>query len=114
VPLVEKHETHTPQAEAVVKKYMDQVNAFHPDVLIHGCSHYPYLEFQMKKFCHASLQFLDPAVPVVEQAKKILEIQDELNTDAKAGSIHYFSSKYDAQGHYLIKETPELFGVAVV
>jgi len=109
VPLVENNQIHTEQAEAVVKKYMEQVNHFNPDVLIHGCSHYPYLEFQMKKFCHSSLHFLDPAVPIVEQAKKILEIQDELNTDPAGGQIHYFSSQYNAQGQYLIKETPELF-----
>ncbi len=109
VPLVENDQMHTPEAEAVVKKYMEQVNQFTPDVLIHGCSHYPYLEFQMKKFSKQELQFLDPAVPIVEQAKKILEIQDELNADGEAGAIHYFSSQYDVRGQYLIKETPELF-----
>jgi len=109
VPLVEEDKTETSEAETIVKKYMDQVKHFNPDVLIHGCSHYPYLEFQMKKFLSESVSFLDPAVPIVEQAKKILEIQDELNTDSKPGMIRYFSSQYNAQGQYLIKETPELF-----
>ncbi len=109
VPLVESDKINSPEAEMVVKKYMEQVSQFNPDVLIHGCSHYPYLEFQMKKFLKSQLQFLDPAVPIVEQAKKILEIQDELNTDSKPGIIRYFSSQYDPQGQYLVKETPELF-----
>jgi len=79
VPLVESGNLDTPQALAIVKKYVNQFNNI--DTLIYGCTHYPALEPILNKiYPGKAVSFIDPAISTVAEAKTILK-QKKLNAE---------------------------------
>lgn len=79
VPLVESGKLDTPQALAIVQKYVSQFKDI--DTLIYGCTHYPALEAILSKiYPGKSVSFIDPAISTVAKAKTILK-QKKLNAE---------------------------------
>jgi glutamate racemase len=78
------------------------VEQFGADILIHGCSHFPFLENAMKMLLTKPITFLDPAVYLVRQTSKLLDLQDLLSV-AASGSVRYFCTQNTANGLEVIQ-----------
>ncbi len=60
VPLVEAGERDTPAVFEAVDEYLTPILDAQCDTIVHGCTHYPFLEDAMKKFSMGRLTFVDP------------------------------------------------------
>ena len=99
--LVENNEINTPGADYFVKKRIDQLMAADPliDAVILGCTHYPLLIPNIKKF-------LPPSVRIVSQGDYVASsLRDYLkrHTDLEACLTQH------ATTHYMTTENPDRF-----
>jgi glutamate racemase len=102
VPIIENGKIDELETKLILKKYLSQVEQFGADILIHGCSHFPFLENAMKMLLTKPITFLDPAVYLVRQTSKLLDLQDLLSV-AASGSVRYFCTQNTANGLEVIQ-----------
>lgn len=73
VELVENNQTDTPEAEALVRKYLEPMLEAGVDQIVLGCTHYPFLLPVMEKVAGDRAHIINPAPAVARQVKKQLE-----------------------------------------
>jgi glutamate racemase len=73
VELVEKGMNGSPEAEEVLRKYIQPMIDSHVDHIVLGCTHYPFLEKLIHKIAGSGVTVLDPAPAVALQTKRKLE-----------------------------------------
>ena len=73
VELVECGDTQSPEAEALVKKYIDPMIKAGADCVVLGCTHYPFLEPIIRKVSSDKLIVINPAPAVAKRARQLLE-----------------------------------------
>ena len=61
VPLVEAGERDTPAVYSACEEYLTPIIDAGCDTIVHGCTHYPFLEAAMKTVSGGRLTFVDPA-----------------------------------------------------
>lgn len=92
VELVESTSTETPQAESLIRKYVEPMIQCNIDHLVLGCTHYPFLIDTIRKVIPQGVQIIDPAPSV---AKQCLHVLDERNLACNNNSnptYHFYSS----------------------
>lgn len=74
------------------------------DTLVIGCTHYPFLEGQIRDVIGPSVRLVDPAPAVARQVKRVLEGRGIANTGG--GGTSYLTSadpgRFEAQAHRLV------------
>lgn len=95
VPIVEAGELESEAADAAVRKYTPEIQAFKPDLVIFGCSHYPYFESLLRRY-------LDPAICYINPAESLVPVVASLLLQTPASPI---SSKID----YWVSGDPQKF-----
>ena len=88
VPYVEKGEEGSLEAEKWAKQYINE--AKRADVIIHGCSHYPYFESYWKG-CMPNATFINPGVTVAKKLKETLIAQQIHRTKPDSELSFYIS-----------------------
>lgn len=73
VELVEEGKTETPEAEALVRKYVEPMVSAGADHIVLGCTHYPFLSGLIEKIAGDSVKILNPAPAVAAHAIKVLQ-----------------------------------------
>lgn len=73
VELVEKMEWDTPEAEALLRKYIEPVMAAGADHLVLGCTHYPFLTGAIEKIVEGKMKIINPAPAVARRAKAVMD-----------------------------------------
>ena len=73
VELVEAGDTKSPEAERLVKKYIDPMIEAGADCVVLGCTHYPFLEPVIRKVSSDKLIVINPAPAVAKRARQLLE-----------------------------------------
>jgi len=112
VGIVEEKAQEKPQSIAYVQSYLGKMLQNHPDKIILGCTHYPYLLNVLAKFLPKDM-FIDPAQYFAEFIKDDLGINGLLSQNTE-GSEQFFVSanpeKFQkaASMFYPIKELPTL------
>jgi glutamate racemase len=77
VPLVEEGWTAHPVTAAVIRIYLDELNAeaaalgLHPDTLVLGCTHYPLLRPLIERAVPEGMRVIDSAEAAAEAAVKL-------------------------------------------
>lgn len=72
VELVEEGRTRTPEAEALVRRYVEPIVAAGADHIVLGCTHYPFLSETIARIAGPSLKIVDPAPAVAARAVDVL------------------------------------------
>ena len=72
VELVECGQTETPEAEALVKKYLDPMIEAGADYVVLGCTHYPFLVNAINRVSNNKIKVINPAPAVAKQTKILL------------------------------------------
>lgn len=98
VPLVESGQTQGPKVEAAVRTYLSPLKAQAIDILVMGCTHYPYLSEAFQDFLGPEVELVDPAQETVAQAGEMLW---HLGMKADQGTQGY--------RRYLCSGSPEKF-----
>lgn len=73
VELVEAGKAESPEAEALVKKYIDPMVEAGADCVVLGCTHYPFLEPLIRKISSDKLNVINPAPAVAKRARQLLD-----------------------------------------
>ena len=73
VELVEAGDTQSPEAEALVKKYINPMIEAGADCVVLGCTHYPFLEPLIRKVSSDKLIVINPAPAVAKRARQLLD-----------------------------------------
>lgn len=113
VGIVEEKKQNEPQSVACVDIHLGKILEHHPDKIILGCTHYPYLLDVLGKFV-AQDTFIDPAQYFAEFIKNDLAKQNMLNDNNIEGTEEFFVSanpenfKQASSMFYPIKELPTL------
>ncbi|MEG2849680.1 MAG: glutamate racemase [Bacteroidales bacterium] len=82
VELVEQGKVNTPQAEALLKKYLLPMVEKNVDSLVLGCTHYPFLIETIQKIIGNKMVIINPAPAV---AKRVKEVVNGINYMGKEG-----------------------------
>ena len=91
VELVESGELYGPRAEDTVARSLKPLIAFGADIIVLGCTHYPFLLPVMQKTAGPGIRFIDPAPAVARHLLDILR-QKEISRDDQRPGIELLTS----------------------
>lgn len=95
VPLVEAGKHNSDEADAEVKKHIDNLMSRSPkiDTIILGCTHYPLLINKIKKFVPESVALITQGEIVAKGLKEYLQRHPEMESKcSKNGSVEFFTT----------------------
>lgn len=96
-----------------IKYEIEEMITFHPEKIILGCTHYPYLMNEFVKYAQKEL-FIDPAEIFVDFIKKDLKNKNLLNPNKSLGKEEFYVSSNpkdfveNAKIFYDIKTLPKV------
>ena len=93
VQRIEAGEVDTPETEARLRAWVDPMLQQGIDVLVLGCTHYPFIIPMLEKMCGPQVRVIDPAPAVARQVGRVLEA-NRLAPAAGGGrgSLVYYTS----------------------
>ena len=91
VELVESGELYGPRAEDTVARSLNPLIASGADIIVLGCTHYPFLLPVMQKTAGPGIRFIDPAPAVARHLLDILR-QKEISRDDQRPGIELLTS----------------------
>lgn len=86
VELVEEGLTEGPEAERIVRNSLQPLLDEGADIIVLGCTHYPFLLGTMKKIAGPEIRFIDPAPAVARHLVYVL-VQDRLLDEHSATQV---------------------------
>ena len=107
VEQIEVGELDSPQTEALLRGWVEPMLAQNIDVLVLGCTHYPFVIPLLKKICGPGVRVIDPAPAVARQTARVLEAfpqtAGEQVSKGAGGIVYYTSGELQAFQHALEK-----------
>lgn len=91
VPLVERGVVDGPEIERLLRCYLEPLLDSGADVIVLGCTHYPFLREPIQEICGPAVKLVDPAEAVARQLGRVLD-EASLRTDAGAAAVAYYTT----------------------
>jgi len=97
VPMVENNEYNTPESDKIIKQHLDSLMSRSPkiDTIILGCTHYPLLANQIKKFLPKEITLLSQGEIVAKGLSDYLKRHPEMDAKCSRGNIIDFFTTGD-------------------
>lgn len=95
VPMIENGEIESTRMKELLKSYLEPMVSKNIDFLVLGCTHYPYLIPIIQQILPTKIQVIDSGEAVAKQTKRILEINNILNTSTKLLKVKFYSNSND-------------------
>lgn len=92
VPLVEAGLADSPQAREAARCYLRPIVDARADVVVYGCTHYPFLESAVREVVGPGVVLIDPAEAAVEALVDALSTAALLNPGPEPGPSSFFLS----------------------
>lgn len=95
VPMVENNEYNTPESDKLIKQHLDNLMSRSPkiDTIILGCTHYPLLTNQIKKFLPKEITLLSQGEIVAKGLADYLKRHPEMDAKCTRGNtIEFFTT----------------------
>ena len=92
VERVEAGELNGPETEALLRRCLEPPLERGADILVLGCTHYPFLIPAMRRIAGADVAILDPSPAVARQVGRVLAERGLLNPKAEPGRRVYLTS----------------------
>jgi glutamate racemase len=86
VPLIEKEQVEGSQIEQAIVEYILPMKKLGVDVVILGCTHYPFVNSVIRKIIGNEITIIDPAKETGRQAQRILQQTEQVST-ARQGKV---------------------------
>ena len=113
VEIVESDSAKTAEAQENIKKYCVQMQEFVPEKIILGCTHYPYLLDELKKYFDEK-SLINPARIFAQAVKEDLEKKNLLINQNKIQEDEFFVTGspeqflHNAKQFYEVKTRPQV------
>lgn len=99
---VEHGELNGPRPRALLEQFLEPLLEQGVDVLVLGCTHYPFLTPLIQRLTGPDVAVLDPSGAVARQLRRRLEAADLLADGRAAGGASYFTSgALERTGHVM-------------
>ncbi len=92
VEKVEKGEVSSSETENLVEKYLQPLTAEGVDVVVLGCTHYPFLKPLVQKLVDPEVEVLDTGEPVARQTHRVLVEKSLLAPSFEGGREWFYTS----------------------
>ncbi len=92
VELVEQGREDSPEAEELLKTYLQPMLDDNVDELVLGCTHYPFLQNAIEKITQGSMVIENSAPAVAAQIKRLLEQRNLACSDEQQPFYEFFST----------------------
>lgn len=92
VQQIEHGELDSPQTEAMLRGWVEPLLAQNIDVLVLGCTHYPFVIPLLEKICGPQVRVIDPAPAVARQVERVSHQPLTTNGQISFGGLKYFTS----------------------
>lgn len=76
----------------LVKRYVEPLARARADVIVLGCTHYPFLRDAIQAAAGPQVQLIDTGEAVARQARRVLEREELLNPSAVGGRLEWRTS----------------------
>ncbi|HTK27675.1 MAG TPA: glutamate racemase [Pyrinomonadaceae bacterium] len=105
VPLAEEGWTAETETFSIANKYLGQINAFAPDALVLGCTHYPILSQVIQQTVGENVKLIDSGEATAEEVETLLINKGLSNRDNVAGTRELC----DDLDHFYVTDAAERF-----
>ena len=102
VTLVEHGAPDSPEARAVIGSYLAPLKAAGIDELVLGCTHFPFLESQLRAQLGPHVEIIDPAPAVARQVARVLDQRNLANSTNSRGTVRYITTGRAATLQHLL------------
>ena len=92
VQTIEAGEVDTPETEARLRAWVEPMLQQRIDVLVLGCTHYPFIIPLLEKISGPQVRVIDPAPAVARQVGRVLEARGLTPAAGERGSLVYYTS----------------------
>jgi glutamate racemase len=89
---VEKGELHSEETRALVKRYVRPIIDKGGDIVVLGCTHYPFLRPLIQEVAGPEVDVIDPAPPVARELRRRLEGAGLLSDDTETGTERFWTT----------------------
>ena len=97
VELIENGLINSNEMDIKLNEYLNPMLKENIDCLVLGCTHYPYLIPKIQTFLGDNIKIIDSGLAVAKQTKRILEINQLINTETKNPIDNLFLSNKSEQ-----------------
>jgi glutamate racemase len=98
VELVEEGRGDSPEADALLRPIMDEFAAQRVDVIVLGCTHYPFARAAIERLAGPGVTVIDPAPAVARQAVRVLaEVSSGYRPTDVVGRLAFLTSGEPAE-----------------
>lgn len=94
VELVEAGQLQGEETDRLVGTYVNAIQQEGADVLVLGCTHYPFLKEAIRRVARGTLQILDPAPAIARQTQRLLHLPEHSRsqTHPSAGRLSFWTT----------------------
>jgi glutamate racemase len=92
VERVESGELSTAATRSVVEQYVKPLVDGGADTIVLGCTHYPFLARVIQEVAGPAVTVIDPAVAVVQQLQRRLQVGGLLAPDGALGTVRFWTT----------------------
>ena len=92
VEKVEAGEIDSRETKALLQQYLQPLQAEGVDVVVLGCTHYPFLKTIVRQLVKPGVQVLDTGEPVARQVRRVLAENTLLAPDEQRGKERFYTS----------------------
>lgn len=89
---VEKGELASEETRALVERYVRPIIDKGGDIVVLGCTHYPFLRPLIQKMAGPAVEVIDPATPVARELRRRLASAGLLNGAANMGTERFWTT----------------------
>ncbi len=89
VPMVERGEVSGPAVEELLRFCLGPLLGAGADVIVLGCTHYPFLSEAIGRICGPEVLLVDPSSAVARQLGRVLTAADLLNEQDRGTTTYY-------------------------
>jgi glutamate racemase len=89
---VEQGELESDDTRALVKRYVRPIVDKGGDIIVLGCTHYPFLRRVIEEVAGPAVDVIDPAMPVARELRRRLETAALLNKNTAPGTEQFWTT----------------------
>jgi glutamate racemase len=92
VQQIEAGESDSPETEGMLRGWVEPLLTQNIDVLVLGCTHYPFVIPLLEKICGPGVRVIDPAPALARQVGRVISRQSSAASRQTSGALRYFTS----------------------